>query len=504
MVNSSRKSSRPSPSQLDGGGDKKAKKQKVQSRPSEMPDRPFGTGGKYLKIPVGRGYTLYFESRQVKFLMLSIILYFFAAFVASEWIYLLSAGFFVALFLGVLIPLLSLSGIKAAYTLPSEMGSAESTDIRIHLARNFPLAPFSNCVPTRALRLTMSLVKRGADGKPSTVTLNPEPCYIDWLTQDDWYTFPTPSLRRGIYFLETIEISTCFPFGIAWWQRSISLKDSQNKENSTVTVYPNVHPISGNFLYRLSGITSPMGHATSSSVIVPQSSSFRSVREFKSGDSLRHIHWASSARLGRFLVREFDSETLPIFDVLLNLRGSYKNEDQFELTVTLLNSLIHLGHNLGHMPRLLINPPQSSQDVQAMLFDLPQMPPGLGLVAEILARVEPITKLAADRMSFDEVDEVIDYRETWSNVNDRPILTVVPSNEKIVKYSPGKGDVVCCPVDIIEVPPNWADFVDFEESKVPDAKAARGTVRRNKAIEFGPITGTEVARVEWEGDLESL
>ncbi|HNM50815.1 MAG TPA: hypothetical protein PKN86_13960, partial [Candidatus Obscuribacter sp.] len=75
-------------------------------------------------------------------------------------------------------------------------------------------------------------------------------------------------------------------------------------------------------------------------------------------------------------------------------------------------------------------------------------------------------------------------------------------------YSPGKGDVVCCPVDIIEVPPNWAEEEEVEEVKVDksvDFKSARGAaVKKNKTAELGPTTGMAVARLEWEGDFESL
>lgn len=520
MVNSSKKSWRPSPSQPNSqksggprGKDYKTPTQKEgqAQRPTAVvaTERPFSTGGRYIKLPVGAGMSVLIEGRQIGLIVLSVVLYFFAAFVASEWIYLLSAAFLVSVVLGAIVPVLSLKGISADYSLPQELGSGESTAVKIYLKRVFPAGPLSWMVPTRALRMTMSMVKRGVDGKPTSLTLSPEPCYIDNLKSEDWFSFPTPDLRRGVYFLESVQLSTCFPFGIVWWQRTISLKKSALDEGATITVYPPVHAISGNFLYLLTGITSPMGQATSSSVIVHQSSSFRSVREFKSGDSLRHIHWASSARLGRFLVREFDSETLPVFDVLLNLRGNYRNEDQFELTIALINSLVHLGHNLGHMPRLMINPPINSGDVQSLLFDLPQMPPGLGLVAEILARVEPISKVAANRMSFDEEDEVIDYREAWSQVSERPILTVVPSGDKIVKYAPGRGDVVCCPVDIIEVPPTWMDAeLDLpgeNTGNAADFKNARGAgSKRSKAIEFGPTTGKAIARVEWEGDFEGL
>lgn len=514
-MNSSKKSSRQFQSPPDPRADNRSNKSKPTPQASpggaprpgleSMPDRPFSTGGKYIKIPTGNGMELYFESRQVGLLFLSLVLYIFAAFVASDSIYLLSAGFLTAVVLGVALPFISLYGIQATYAMPHDLSQMQAASIRLHLRRTLPFGVLSALVPTRALRLSLTVVKRAPDGKPSSVVLKPDPCYVEKLIADEWFSFPTPELKRGIYFMESVEISTCFPFGISWWSRTISLKEAQGEGDSTITIYPITYAMTSNFLSNLSGIVSPMGQATSSSVIVHQSSSFRSVREFKSGDSLRHIHWASSARLGRFLVREFDSETLPIFDVMLNLRSNYRNDEQFELTVNLVNSLVNLGHNLGHMPRLIINPPVESNDVQSLMFDLPQMPPGLGLVAEILARVEPITKIAANKMSFDEVEEVIDYREAWSHVSDRPILTIVPSGDKIMKYAPGKGDIVCCPVDILEVPPNWAELEGFgDEESSADFKAARGGAKKSKTVEFGPTAGKMIARVEWEGDFESL
>lgn len=449
---------------------------------------------------MGGGYRVYLEGRQLRLILVAAALYIFAALVASEWIYLLSAAFVVSLLLGTVLPALELAGIAADYSLPQEISPLETATIRVHLRRDFKLGPLSWLIPSRALRLTVNMQKRGTDGRPSEVVLSPEPVYVDRLDNEDWFTFPTPALRRGIYFLNSIELSTCFPFGITWWSRTINLKKEKGQENATITVYPNVLPISGNFLYRLNGILSPMGQATSSSVITHQSSSFRSVREFRSGDSLRHIHWASSAKLGTMLVREFDSETLPVFDLLLNLRANYRNQDQFELTVTLVNSLVHLGHNLGHMPRLSLYPPAKGQEVQALLFDLPQMPPGLGLVAEMLARVEPITRVAANRSNFDEVKSEDDF-ETWSKVQDRPLLTIVPTSDKIVKHSAGKGDVVCMPVEIIEVPVNWDEeevpLPGLEQEDKVNFKSARGAAaKKNDKADLGPTTGQVIARVE--------
>lgn len=472
---------------------------------------PFGnSGGRRLKLPVGFGYSVYLEGRQFGMLVVSVGLYIFAAVVASEWIYLLSAAFLVALILGFVLPFFELAGLTASYSLPQEVAPLETATIKVNIKRQFKLGPISWVVPTRALRMTVNMLKRSTDGLPSDVTVAPDPVYIDKLESSEWYSFPTPSLKRGIYYLDSIELTTCFPFGIVWWTRSVKLKKAAGDSDASITVYPNVLSISGNFLYRLTGIVSPMGHATSTSVITHQSSSFRSVRDFRSGDSLRHIHWASTARQGKMLVREFDSETLPVFDILLNLRANYRSPEQFELTVTLINSLVHLGHSLGHMPRLILNPSTESADLQPLMADLPHVPPGLALTAEILARVEPITKVAANRKTIEE-EEATDF-ETWSHVNDRPLLTVLPTSEKIMKYTPGKGDVVCQPVEVVEVSPNWQDeseplpgMENQNSEKGVNFKSARGaSTKKSERNEIGPTGGMVVARVESEGDFDGL
>lgn len=531
MQNSSKKSLRPSPSQPDkgkqGGGKSKPGVPAPGSNSSQMgsqpppqnsgmaPGRPisqeqvFGSsGGKRLRIPVGRGFSVTLEGRQFGLLILSAVLYIFAAFVASEWIYLLSAAFLVALILGSILPFCELAGLSSSYLLPQEVAALETATVRVNIKRHFKLGPISWVVPTRALRMTVNMTKRAADGKPSDIMVAPDPVYIDKVDNAEWYSFPTPSLRRGVYFLDSIELSTCFPFGITWWTRTVKMTEVSETKPS-ITVYPDVLPISGNFLYLLSGIVSPMGHATSNSVITHQSSSFRSVREFRSGDSMRHIHWASTARQGKMLVREFDSETLPVFDILLNLRANYRSQDQFELTVKLVNSLVHLGHSLGHMPRLLLNPPTESGDLHDLLADLPHIPPGLALTAEILARVEPITKVAANRKSFDE--EIETAAATWDHINDCPLVTVLPTSDKIVKYSQSRGDVVCLPVEVVEVSPGWQDEdqplpgMEVQNTeKVATSKSRGASAKKTEKAELGPTSGKVLARIEWEGDFEGL
>ncbi len=122
-----------------------------------------------------------------------------------------------------------------------------------------------------------------------------------------------------------------------------------------------------------------MGLSCATSRLVQQSASVRSVREFQTGDSLRHIHWPTSARLGKLFVREYDAETLPAYNILLDLKADWQTEKQFDLAVVLTLSLIELGHQVGTIPHLLLNPPLDSPQLKELMSDLPQIPPGLDI-----------------------------------------------------------------------------------------------------------------------------
>ncbi|MBK9206340.1 MAG: hypothetical protein IPL73_28800 [Candidatus Obscuribacter sp.] len=184
-----------------------------------MPDRPFSTGGKYIKIPTGNGMELYFESRQVGLLFLSLVLYIFAAFVASDSIYLLSAGFLTAVVLGVALPFISLYGIQATYAMPQDLSQMQAASIRLHLRRTLPFGVLSALVPTRALRLSLTVVKRAPDGKPSSVVLKPDPCYVDKLIADEWFSFSHSGAKTRYLFYGISRNLYLFSF---WYQLVVS------------------------------------------------------------------------------------------------------------------------------------------------------------------------------------------------------------------------------------------------------------------------------------------
>lgn len=68
--------------------------------------------------------------------------------------------------------------------------------------------------------------------------------------------------------------------------------------------------------------------------------SFHALREYTPGDDRRYVHWKSSAKTGSLLVRQFEETRRSHVAVGLDLgAGSYADDDEFELAVSIAGSL---------------------------------------------------------------------------------------------------------------------------------------------------------------------
>ena len=330
---------------------------------------------------------LYLELRIFIAALLIPALYLFAGETTNQWFYLICAGVISALILGLTLPLLQVLDVKAACSLPSNSMAGDSVLLKITIERNRRDGLFSGLFPVKWLLVRANLVAN--NGKTSVL----KPMLVEHVGAESWVFAATSPLRRGVYKLRGIELYSCFPFGLAWWSRTFELETATEEERPTITVFPRMVSIEGNFLYRIRAATdSPMGLIASRKSTNAVSSSVRGVREFVHGDSPRLVHWTSSARLGRLLVREFEAEGLPGFDLLLNLRANWVNQDQFELAVSITHSLLNLGFKLGGAPDLLIVPNLDGDNRYLPYFmkDMPALPHGLARAGQLLARVEPL------------------------------------------------------------------------------------------------------------------
>jgi uncharacterized protein (DUF58 family) len=71
---------------------------------------------------------------------------------------------------------------------------------------------------------------------------------------------------------------------------------------------------------------------------VGQSEEFISLRDYRHGDPLRHIHWRSWARAGKPVVREFEDEFFVRHALVLDTFGKYRHSEAFEEAVSVAAS----------------------------------------------------------------------------------------------------------------------------------------------------------------------
>ncbi len=122
--------------------------------------------------------------------------------------------------------------------------------------------------------------------------------------------------HRGSYTVDGFEISTQFPFGFFKRQRTV-------RADGKITVYPGLIPL--NRLLQLY----PFLRGQDAQNRRGSGMTLYNIRDYQRGDNARFIHWKSSGKLSRLLVREFVEEE----DVWIHLLFSTYLVDRTEATL---------------------------------------------------------------------------------------------------------------------------------------------------------------------------
>jgi len=134
--------------------------------------------------------------------------------------------------------------------------------------------------------------------------------------------------RRTVIPVGPISVVRRDPFGL--YRRSVAMPGS-----AKVVVHPEtatLPPLSAGFVRDLEG--------EASRDLTDSDLSFHALREYVPGDDRRHIHWKSSAKTGRFMVRQYEQTRRSRMLIVLDTRSSaYTDEVEFELAVSSAASL---------------------------------------------------------------------------------------------------------------------------------------------------------------------
>ncbi len=193
-------------------------------------------------------------------------------------------------------------------------------------------------------------------------------------------------LRRGRLHLTGFVFTISDPFGLCRSYSRFALPE-------TVLILPKRYLIPN---VRLGGALQyhPGGVTLSSSV--GESEEFMSVREYRRGDPMRHIHWKSTSRTGRLIVKEFQNEYFVRHALILDTFLTDSQNPVFEEAVSVAASLA-----------CTLNTQESLLDLLFVGTDAFTVTAGHGVaqvehMLEILAGVQPCTQHV-----FEELEQLV-------------------------------------------------------------------------------------------------
>lgn len=141
-------------------------------------------------------------------------------------------------------------------------------------------------------------------------------------------TYSLPTARRGRFALDPCSVSLLDPFRLA--ERSIIVPG-----DAEFVVWPRVWPL--RLPERDVGLD-PGLHRPGSRIAAVTSEEFSTLGEYMPGDDTRHIHWPSSARAGRLMVRHFEPPGPNTTWVLLDRVATHR--ESFEVAVSMAASIL--------------------------------------------------------------------------------------------------------------------------------------------------------------------
>ncbi len=162
------------------------------------------------------------------------------------------------------------------------------------------------------------------------------------------FEVPVVCEKRGFYRLGPVALVSSFPLGLA------EARQNSNGGVQNLTVYPNLFNI---MALPLLGAPSQMHRG---GYILPEgagAAEFSGLREYRRGDSPRHVHWPTTARLNELMVKEFEPLASACLYVVLDQAQDANvgegTQASFEYAVRIAGSVARYACS-NHIPTRLI------------------------------------------------------------------------------------------------------------------------------------------------------
>lgn len=225
---------------------------------------------------------------------------------------------------------LCLTGVTCNRTLSEcRVFPDEKVNLTLHLANRkllpLPWIQVEDQVPAGLTNNEPAAGARSAPVRRSTALL--------WYRSVRW-TYTLECGKRGYFPFGPLVMTSGDIFGL--YSRSLALTTGDS-----ILVYPRIFPLS-----RISiPSVHPLGNSRSETCVFQDPTRAIGVREYRPGDSLRHVHWKASARTQGLQVKVFEPTTTFKVALLLGVDSFHREnvfrEDDFELGISTVASIAH-------------------------------------------------------------------------------------------------------------------------------------------------------------------
>ena len=155
-------------------------------------------------------------------------------------------------------------------------------------------------------------------------------------------TYSLLARHRGVYRLTGLRATTPFPFGLFHKKALVPL-------DATITVCPKLTPLPAALWQILAALGQEQGLIRRGPGMA-----LYNLREYRPGDDSRAIHWMTTARTSRLMIKETEAEDQQRVTIFLSLFSPPINEDNFEHAVSVTASLLTLFHQRNYLTQAII------------------------------------------------------------------------------------------------------------------------------------------------------
>ncbi len=332
--------------------------------------------------------------------------------VQAGWLFVLCALMLGTLVAGLILPGRMLRGIEVERRAPSEVVQGEEAIVDLIVTNR-----------ARGVRLGLSL---------DDPHVAPTSLYLTKVSPGERVELVTarPARKRGVQEASVVRLRSAAPFGVAERRRILAVAGS-------TIVLPAVLPLGP--LPFLTAASDPSRHARSGSHR-GSGPEYLGIRDYRPGDSPRHVHWPSTARTGTVMVRELEEERSRRLAIVVDTLTDVGDEGTpLDACCTAAASIARVALADGHSMRMIAKRAGRSVDVSDDVDE--------GSLRRRLAAIVPdgvpfaeLVDMGGD--AFRDVDVVVLIFPTWRTNGDGALARAIEALAATRTY------IVAVPVEV--------------------------------------------------------